>query len=145
MAIRVVHELGCPGKIVPSSPDPGVARFELAEPLQAGMQRATLRSSYVLHARGAGMSRIPVDSQHIHSGGRYLLLIGSQYINGYNDRSGNPAYLMNDLGASLNNVHANGNGAVVVGPTPLKSCTIQAGDEMCWDYGDEYWPSKRDV
>ena len=67
MAIRVVRELGCPGKIVPSSPDPGVARFELAEPLRAGMQRATLRSSYVLHARGAGMSRIPVDSQHIHS------------------------------------------------------------------------------
>ena len=67
VAVRVVRELGCPGKIVRSSRDPGVARFELAEPLRAGMQRATLRSSYVLHARGAGMSRIPVDSQHIHS------------------------------------------------------------------------------
>ena len=32
VAVRVVRELGCPGKIVPSSPDPGVARFELTEP-----------------------------------------------------------------------------------------------------------------
>ena len=65
--VRVVRELECPEKIVLSSPDPRIARFELSEPLRAEMRRDPLRSSYVLHARGAGMSRIPVDSQHIHS------------------------------------------------------------------------------
>ena len=55
VAVRVVRELGCPGKIVPSSPDPGVARFELTEPLGPVSTRRTLRRSYVLHVGGAEM------------------------------------------------------------------------------------------
>ena len=52
VAVRVVRELGCPGKIVPSSPDPGVARVELTEPLGVVSTRPTLRGTYVLHADG---------------------------------------------------------------------------------------------
>ena len=56
MVVRVVRELGCPGKIVPSSPDPGVARFELTEPLGVVSTRRTLRGTslgtYVMHADG---------------------------------------------------------------------------------------------
>ena len=55
MAVRVVREMGCPGKIVPLSPDPVVARFELTDPLGAVSTRLTLRRSYVLHVGGAGM------------------------------------------------------------------------------------------
>ena len=46
---------------------------------------------------------------------------------------------MNDLGYTLNNAHMDGAGGVKVGKSPLTSCTIQAGDEICWGYGDEYW------
>ena len=26
-----------------------------------------------------------------------------------------------------------------MGPKSTKSCTVQPGDELCWDYGKEYW------
>ena len=52
---------------------------------------------------------------------------------------GNPAYLMNDLGSQLNNVRLDQGGNIYVGPKPEKSCTVQPGDELCWDYGKEYW------
>ena len=71
MAVRVVRELDCPAKIVPSSPDPGVARFELTDPRGAVSTRRTLRPSYVLHAFGAGMSS---------GSDRYCLLHAGIYI-----------------------------------------------------------------
>ena len=42
-------------------------RFELSEPPVAVSTRRTLRRSYVLHARGAGMSGITDHSQPIHT------------------------------------------------------------------------------
>ena len=49
---------------------------------------------------------------------------------------------MNDLGPTLNNVHMDGGGAIVVGlvgETDYRPCTVHTGDEIAWDYGEEYW------
>ena len=75
MAVRVVRELGCPGKIVPSSPDPGVARFELTEPRGGVSTRLNLRRSYVLHVGGAGMGSGSDRYRRLHAG----IYIGKDY------------------------------------------------------------------
>jgi len=77
-------------------------------------------------------------------GGRYIIHIGHAYIDGFtvNKGGGNPAYLMNDLGSALNNVRMDTAGAVIVGLVggeDYRPCTVNAGDELAWDYGVEYW------
>ena len=84
-----------------------------------------------------------VDRAVRHSaGGRYIIKVGQNYIDGYNADRGNPAYLMNDLGPTLNNVRVDGGGAVVVGlvgERDYRPRTVHAGDEIAWDYGSDYW------
>ena len=72
--------------------------------------------------------------------GQYVIQVGGVFIDGRREGGvGNPAYLMNDLGSALNNVHLDGAGAVKVGPWPDRTCRIREGDELCWTYGEEYW------
>ena len=88
------------------------------------------------------------EARRFSKGGRYIMRVGGTYVDGFRERDGNPAYLMNDLGARLNNVHADSTGAVYVGRSASRGCNIDAGVELCWAYGEEYWshwPIKRRV
>ena len=72
--------------------------------------------------------------------GQYVMQVGSEFIDGRREGgAGNPAYLMNDLGYALNNVHMDGAGAVKVGQGRDRTCRIREGDELCWSYGADYW------
>merc|ERR1712015_24528 len=72
--------------------------------------------------------------------GQYVMRVGSVFIDGRREGgAGNPAYLMNDLGYALNNVHMDGAGAVKVGQSRDRTCRIREGDELCWTYGADYW------
>ena len=60
VSVRVVRELDCPEKIVPSLADQPVVGFDTIESLGVGIGHDQLRSSYVLHVVTVGYTTVTV-------------------------------------------------------------------------------------